>query len=197
MNDFNKQNFSYQNFYPVNELMYNAFNQLIGVYLMKHSKVLPVRFDLRYPHDKIMGADNTDISKCMSKIIQKFKRDGLDPVYMWVREQALNHNPHYHCLILLNGHKTRSPEMVFDVAARLWASTICDYTNGLVHHCDKTRTGEYQVNGELIYRQDAIFPHVERQISYMAKPNGKGTLNDGLRDFGMSRIPCNHPVKLF
>lgn len=174
--------------YPMKEYLHNAFNNLLADYLRRHSKVMPVRFDLHYPKNEVMGTTNTDISRFIAKVVQRFKRAGLDPAYAWVREQAGSHNPHYHCLLLLNGHKTRSSNMVFNVAEQLWGSTIGRDARGLVIRCNKNRNGEYQTNGDIIHRQGS-FPHVERQIGYMAKPGGKGEALDGLRDFGMSRLP--------
>lgn len=175
--------------YPVKEYLHNAFNSLLSDYLSRHSKVMPVRFDLRFPASETMGATNTHISRFMAKMVQRFKRAGLDPAYAWVREKGSSHNPHYHCLILLNGHKTRSSNIVFTVAESLWESTIGHDAKGLVNRCNINRNGEFQTNGDIIHRQGS-FPHVERQIGYMAKPDGKGESHDGLRDFGMSRLPA-------
>ena len=173
--------------YPVKEDMHQQFLTLLDQYHQKHSRIFPIRFDLHYPKDSIAQGDNTNISRCMAKIVQKFKRKGYDPAYAWVREQGTSHNPHYHCILLLNGQKKRNINEVYDVATRLWSNTIKSDSSGLLDKCNKRG-----MNGVMINRSDSDHPvqigNVLRQMSYMAKPMDKGEVKDGLRDFGMSRL---------
>ena len=155
----------------------------------KHHKVMSVRFDIHYPQDYFASGDNKDISRTMAKMIQEYRRDGLDPHYMWCREQERSHNPHYHCVLFLNGSKTRNYNHVFNKATKHWEATIGASADGCIYHC----TGKE--NGMLIVtKRDGSrdkfndnFSDVHFQNSYLAKESGKGERNDGLRDFGMSR----------
>ena len=178
---------SQETHYPVMVDMYQQFNTLLDQYHQKHSRIFPVRFDLRYPQDSMNNHSNTDISNCMFKIAQNFRRKGADPVYAWVREVKDSHNPHYHCLLLLNGQKKRNINEVFNVASRLWSSTIQNDAPGLLDRCNKRG-----LNGVILNCNDESHPtqmeHVKRQISYMAKPNDKAQHKDNLRNYGMSRL---------
>lgn len=159
----------------------------------KHGKVLSVRFDVHYPQDYESSGDNAHISQMIAKLVQHYDRQGLDPHYAWAREQESSSNPHYHCVIFLNGNKVRSFNHVFSNAKKYWSSTIQADVGGRVHHCTRGKNGVEHENGILISRsrydyQDK-FNEVHHQVSYLAKSAGKGELKDGIRDFGMSRIP--------
>ena len=194
------------NTYPVMPELNQKAQTLLADYNERHSKVLPIRFDVRYPQDfqedkgdmnktdfandkeQVSTMDNKDISKMIAKLCQHCKRKGLDPAYIWVREQETSKTPHYHGILLLNGHKTQNPYGVFSKAEELWQKTIGSNQPGLIHHCNKNPDGSYRKNGEVFRRSEGIPEHVQRQISYMVKPSGKGEPKDGLRDFGMSRL---------
>jgi len=176
--------------YPVIELIHELSLHLISYYLSKHSKMLPVRFDVHYPSNITVRLNNTDISRCTAKVILKFKRKGLDPAYIWVREQNESHNPHYHFLMILNGHKSQSAYLIFNTFEKLWASTLKIVSaKGLIHYCLVNKRNIPHTNGKLVKRSEGVPEYVRRQISYMAKPSGKGQAHDGIRDFGMTRIP--------
>lgn len=181
---------------PVKENIQGKLTELLDHMTDKHSKVLPVRFDLEYPEDMTAPQSNRDISRCMAKICQKYSRQGLDPHYFWTREQNDSHNPHYHCILLLNGNKVRSFHHVYETSASLWGSTIGSEQKGLVHHCttykDEDGNERFGDNGTLLCRTDPDFKEkfqkVHHHHSYLAKENTKAAPKDGLRDFGMSQI---------
>jgi len=176
----------------VNHEIQNKLTVLQEHVCSKHSKVLSVRFDVRYPQDYPASGDNKDISKMISKMNQAYKRMGYDPDYMWVREKMRSDNPHYHCVLFLNGSKTRKFNHVFKTAESLWGSTIGADVAGCIDHC----TGNDKNGLLIVSKRDGStdshhdnFDAVHLQNSYLAKENGKGLPKDGLRNFGMSRIP--------
>ena len=181
-----------QDTFRLKENIQTSLDNLLQEYTSRHSKVLPVRFDIRYPDDYHQVGDNIDISRCIAKTVQKLKRDGLDPKYIWVRERESSNNQHYHCLILLNGHKSQNPHRVFSTVKQLWGSTIGAEPSGLIDHCTKSKNGTKHPNGIMLRKQDADYEEkkeqVMKQISYLAKVQGKGEPLDKVRDFGMSRI---------
>lgn len=176
--------------YPVIPQIQEKATQLFDAYQQRHSRVLSVREDIRYPTDYGPVCGNEDIAKTMAKVAQTFARQGLDPAYIWVREQETSKHPHYHCLVLLDGQKTRSARMVYDVTERHWQNTIGTASKGLVHRCNGTAERPHE-NGEVISRSQGRPDYVNRQISYIAKPREKSPRKDGLRDFGMSRLKKN------
>lgn len=181
--------------FPVIPQIQEKATQLFDAYQQRHSKVLSVRLDIHYPTNYDTAHGNEDIAKTMAKVVQTFARRGLDPAYIWVREQDTSEHPHYHCQLFLDGQKTRSAQMVYDVTERHWQNTIGTDSKGLVHHCNGTQEQPLE-NGEVISRSDGRPEYVDRQIGYIAKPKGKGPKNDGVRNFGMSRMRHNssmHP----
>ena len=201
-----QDNQSSQSTYPVMPKLNQKAQELLENYTERHSKVLAIRFDLRYPDkyqqhkgdpnqtelatdkEEMSTMDNGDICKTISALNKYFGRKGLDPAYLWVREQKTSEAHHYHAMLLLNGHKTQNPYEAFSKAEALWQKTIGSEQKGLIHYCNKNPDGSYRKNGEVFRRSEGIPEHVQRQISYMVKPSGKGEPKDGLRDFGMSRL---------
>lgn len=172
--------------FPVIPYIHNNLTELLNNYLQRHSKVLVVRADVTYPLAYPPVIDNFHIQRCMAKTIQFFQRKGLDPAYMWVRKQNTSIHPHYHCIFLLNGHKTQSSQYLFNILERYWGNTIRFSPKGLIDYC--MDNGQQHENGNIITRTGGIPEYVYRQMSYLAKPYSKAEANDGLRDFGMSRI---------
>lgn len=173
---------------PVMPELYDNISSIMHTYLAQHSKVFIVRADIRYPQDYPLVPDNFHIQRCMAKTIQYFRRNGYNPMYIWVREQKTAFHPHYHCLFFLNGHKTRSAGMVFDTLSRFWASTIGSNAPGLIHYCEQVVENSSFPYGQLILRSRGIPENVYGMMDYLAKDDGKGEPNDGLRNFGMSRL---------
>lgn len=182
-----------------NEIM-NKIRDLLSHYTQKHSKALIFRFDIHYPQDyvtdlqqPILPISNADISTCMAYVIKKYKRQGLDPYYIWVREQHKSLHPHYHCALLLDGQKIRSYSHVFDTVQDEWERVIECPASGCINHCICDTDKDY--NGKIIRRSDKDFLYTQRcqevfqQLSYLAKTHTKAQNNDGLRNFGISRIP--------
>ena len=180
---------------PINENIQVKITTLLEHVTQKHSKLLPVRFDVHYPSDIQSSGTNKDISKMMAKLVKKYKRQGLDPYYFWVREQENSHNPHYHCALFLNGHKVYKYNHVFRNAEKLWEKTIANDSDGLIHHCTKGKDDKEHQNGIRLDRSAPDFTdkfnEVHYQTSYCSKASQKSESNDGLRNIGMSRIGRN------
>jgi len=175
------------------QLILNRSIELLNFYLTKHSKALVVRFDLTFPHDHQQVFTNELMSKFIQKMIQKYKRDGRDPYYMWARETSHGLHPHYHCVILLNGHKTIHFNHVFENAKSLWGSTLNTDISGQVHHCMSNSYCAGFKNGIMIetYKQEEAqkkYNDVITQLSYLAKTAGKRDYGDPWRNFGMSEL---------
>lgn len=179
--------------YDYNETILSALGTLLNYYTEAHAKTLVVRFDIRYPENYTEETKRSDISRCMQKIIQRYKRQGYDPQYMWTAEQSTSVHPHYHCVLFINGNMTQNPYHVFQTVESLWGSTIGVPAQGLIHYCTQGKDGTPHENGIMLRRADSDFNDklqaVQRQVSYLAKSEGKGEYNDGMRDFGISRIP--------
>ncbi|WP_082140189.1 YagK/YfjJ domain-containing protein [Desulfovibrio sp. TomC] len=178
--------------YPYTDNILQKLIQMLEFYAGIHGKALVVRFDLKYPEGYREVYFNDSIMKFSAYIVQFYKNQGYDPCYMWVREQETSLHPHYHFLILLNGNKVRSYHYVFETAKSFWGNILGVSPLGLVDHCTKGKDGTFHENGILLVRSNGNYcercSDVLRQVSYMAKFDGKGDYLDGLRNFGMSRL---------
>lgn len=180
--------------YDYEYLIFQKIIDLLNFYLNKHSKCLVVRFDLTFPLSYASVMSNELISSFIQKLIQKYKRKNLDPYYIWVREQNTSHHPHYHCALLLNGHKVESFSFIFHDVKSLWASTLGVDVAGQVHHCNDEKYYKNYANGIMIetYQNEAQVKYeaVIRQLSYLAKMRDKRDYGDPWRNFGMSGLRC-------
>ena len=158
-----------------------------------HSKVLFIRFDVRYPEHTAFPSDNILFSTFMAAFIKHLERNGLDPAYLWVREQNQAANQHYHCILLLNGHKIQNYYPVLQKADALWSNMLGVPCQGLVHFCDTRPDGSRQKNGLMIRRDKHSQEGLEDQCfqwgSYLAKTATKDDNLYNTRSVGNSRIP--------
>ncbi len=182
--------------YQYQQTMLAQLTNLLYHYTHKHSKALVVRFDVHFPSGYPATADNYHISDALAYLMKKYKRQGLDPKYFWVREQDSSVHHHYHVVLFLDGQKVCSYKHVFQNMEEIWGR-ILDYdVNGCIHHCNKNHDGSTDMgrNGLQIRRCDGQeimhqqMQAVYNQISYLAKMDTKVFNNNGIRNFAMSRI---------
>ncbi len=192
----NKQALTPPNAYPYREEILTPLGNLLEYYVEHHSKALVIRFDLHFPQNFPLVSSNAYISETIAYIVKKYKRQGLDPMYFWAMEQHQSHHPHYHVVIFLDGQKVRSYSHVFTNAEAAWGRSLSTDVSGCVHHCNLA-DGKVDLrrNGLQIRRCDgpevmqAQAQAVYNQVSYLAKEKTKAPSGDGLRNFGMSRLP--------
>lgn len=166
---------------------------LLTEYTKLHSKTMVIRFDVTYPKGFKAIGDNSDISALMKLLIQQCSRNGVSPAYFFVREQSRgSDNQHYHCMLLLDGNKTCRYYPYIELAEKIWGRILNVDPKGLIHFCDRDPDGNRQANGIILRSDDPKYESkidtVVRQAMYLAKDHTKGFYNDGIRDFGMSRI---------
>jgi len=172
--------------------IHDKLSTLLTEYTTSHSKTMVIRFDATYPKGFNAVKDNSDISALMKLLIQQCSRKGVSPAYFWVREQSLrSNNQHYHCILLLDGNKTRRYYPYIEAAEEMWGRILNVNPNGLIHYCNKSPDGNRQANGIILRSDDPYYEDkidtVVRQAMYLAKDHTKGIYNDGVRDFGKTR----------
>lgn len=197
------------------ESIVNRLRELFDWMLDHHSKVLFLRFDLRFPWGGQFPSDNTHLMAFTENYTYVLRCRGLDPRYLWVREQTeFSTPPHYHFVVLLNGHRTQSIRGHLALAADTWASTLGlpspyhgqygdldvedPYTgglssDGLVHFCLRGGRPFPHENGVMI-RKDQPDWEAKRAYCvdwgmYLAKKASKSFTPFGVRSFGSSRLP--------
>lgn len=164
-----------------------------------HSKVLQVRFDLRYPSDNSVPYDKKHISRFSEYFKRSFDRKQtgghlVDSKLDWVPDQKeKSSHPHYHCLALVNGNAIQSEYNIFKKAEHYWGVVLKSSQEGLVHYCNKDRDGKKQENGMMYRRGEAdaleVLEKMQCQASYITKDRDKEGLPKGSWIRGGSRLP--------
>lgn len=162
--------------------------------LNNHSKVLFMRYDIRFPNDhKISNQDKT-FRDFHANWIKNLKRNNLDPHYLWVKENSKEKHSHYHGILLLDGNKTQSIHNHIEKAEELWHNALDidhSHNKGLINDCTKGRDGTTHTNGIMLRKDD---PDYQEKIndcfewsSYLAKENTKSNAK-GTRMYSSSRL---------
>lgn len=194
MNNINFKSMMCDNDHDIcRESITDGLSQLLTAYTRTFSKTMIVRFDVTYPKKFTAIEDNSDMSALMKQLVQYCSRKGVSPAYFWVREQSLgSDNQHYHCMLLLDGNKTHWYYPYTELAEKTWGRMLGVNPKGLIHYCDRAPDGNKQANGIILRSDDPNYEDridtVVRQAMYLAKDHTKGIYNDGVRDFGMTRI---------
>lgn len=160
------------------EILQRMTTQLENL-LSYHSKVLVTRIEL---HCYANYQNNKPISQILCKIKTSLKRHYqlLRVGYTWVREQKKASTPHYHLVLMLDGHKVKNSWKLFHLIKQYWQHR---YDYGSVWLPKKA---DYRVirndNSEL---KKAVY-----RISYLAKIKSK-PIKQSIRCYGCSQITCN------
>jgi hypothetical protein len=174
------------------------YNSSINAMISKHSKVIQVRFDLRYPQDNSVEPSPEhihDFNYNLKRSLSRKKVAGghkVDPQLMWAREQKESEHPHYHHLLLANGNAVRNYYPIVQKAEELWNRTIGSDQPGLVHYCDKSWNGVPHENGIMVRKGHASeseqIDKCYHQASYLAKERDKERKVKGAWISGSSRV---------
>ena len=192
---------SHFNSYPINtsiekdhsvyeSSMSKIYNKLISM-LEKHSKIMIVRFDIRYPNDRSITYSKEHIYDFTYNIRRSLNREQyssghlVDAQTIYVEEQDSSEYPHYHFAVIVNANATKSAYTIHMKANDLWKKALNTSQDGLVHFCNE------HPNGLIIERYSSHyqdqFSKVFYQLSYLAKTRGKEN-----RPKGTWLIKCSH-----
>ena len=161
--------------------------------LAKHSQVLLIRFDVRYPQGMI-PADNSLLQGFMENYIRYLQRHNYSPIYLWNSEgghKKRGSRIHHHVFLILNGNSIRyMPNL--NKAEELWNRALglpLGSNRKLIHRCHPNTEISprlYQTRG-MIHRSDM---EARRQAIYWTSYCGKQSqpLPEGMRRFGCSQL---------
>lgn len=182
-----------------------CIHNLLQYMIATHNKVLPVRFDLRFPTGYSHDGHNHEVQYLARRVVQHYAYHGIECVYVIVREQNMSPVPHYHCLILLDGAQCQYPEAVKDLANHLWKDIVKSNLDGLVDYCrphsghpipplEMIRRPSSVATGEVLLQQQWDFDGTTRTVlahgNYLAKEHTKGQAPKGVRELLASQIPA-------
>lgn len=174
------------------------YDNIFSSMRLKHSNMLQVHFELRYPQDgsvKPIPEHLHDFNYNLKRSLSRKKVAGghdVDPQLIWTREQKDSEHPHYHHLLLANGNAVRDYYPIVQKAEELWSRTIGSDQSGLVHYCDKSSNGVPHENGILVRKghaaESAQIDKCYHQASYLAKERDKDRKVKGVWTCGSSRV---------
>ena len=182
-----------------------AIDGVITTMTERHSKVLVVRFDLRYPKDHNADNSNNDFSGTMQGVCREFSRKKYDPQYVARREQVSSENQHYHVGILLDGNKKRSMNAVRETVEKHWARQLDIpleevQQKALVYPCNKTPDGSPRESGRMIKRgtweNRKQKEETMRQLSYLAKVNENDLTPSSTKKFFTSQFAKDYSINM-
>ena len=168
----------------------DANKRTIDGSLADSSKVLAIRYDVRFPATmEIDGSSNEIFTDAQADFCKHLSRQGLKPKYVAVRERGDSKTPHYHVALFLDGQKTQSAYNHVKKADEILARKLGldpNRSHGLVYACDVKREGEGKTDGYMLTRngQDE-YQKVFYRCSYLAKVATKPA--DGVRELFVSK----------
>jgi len=158
------------------------------------AKTFFLRYDVRFPEGMCEHTDNVAFREFQANLMKNLNRKGLKPQYIAVREQSKEKHQHYHVGLWLDGNKTQNIHNHIETAERLWRSQLgLQEGQGRIDDCTKSRTGEKQINGVMLRKDDPEYETKKadcfRRASYLAKINTKSNTPQGQREIFSARIP--------
>ena len=180
--------------------------------IARHSKVLQIRFDLRYPQDHIHpqspspGKKRSDFSKTIQAVTQELNRKHLDVQYIGKEERENSIHPHAHFGLQINGNKKQHRNNIFPIIEKHWGHTL-NIPAGEVHRkqlvfpCNHDGEGNQRTNGYRIDRNDVMHFQEQkeaaiRQLSYLAKEREKDTVPKGTRRYYFSQYQKDYDKEM-
>lgn len=170
-----------------------AYSDRVDAATDRFGRVLPVRFDFRFPKYYPPQQTNDMFGRMLDSLNQDLRRKGIDREYVWSREKGRrNGREHYHLNMLLNGRKLRSSHSVHMKAQELWAKALgVSSCPGCVHKAQpESRKGEPRENW--LDRSMDGFEEARKDLKawggYVAKEIQKGDAPRMVREFGCSHL---------
>ena len=183
------------------EILDKLFSLLL-TYMAKHCKGLFIRFDLHFEQTTVVDPSNHTLDRFLQLYKLRLRRQGLDPMLLWVREQSNeDRSQHYHLIVLVDGNKTQNAFPHLELAKEVWGNVNMKNENSsTVNFCTQDRYGNPQVNGIMIRRSpDGIIQEFKRCYqwgSYLAKFETKGLAPMGVRETGCSNVTSYNQVTI-
>ena len=158
--------------------------ELLEHMISRHSQVLVIRLDVRFPLGYIWPDDNSLFQGFIENYRRRLSDWGYDAHLLWAREQKTSPNPHYHCFILLNGNKIRYFKNT-SKADELWARALNLPLKipGLIQICPIDK-----YYSKIIHQNNSFeFAKIFKALSYLAKVATKLKTPKHTRMFGCSQ----------
>lgn len=154
---------------------------LLNAMLARHSKVLFLRFDLRFPEAYCWPEPISYLLRFLDCYRRWLVEHDFDPQYGIRMEKMTSANPHFHVALLLNGNNANAGHAWFykQQAENCWLKAVGECTVGLVDYCHRDYRGASLPEGTLVIRPPQWtgievqttpeYQEVFKAMSYLAK----------------------------
>ena len=166
-----------------------------------YSRVMILRYDLRFPSWFSYTNGDESLQRFINSFTTFLKRKRLDYHYVWVKEQNISDNVHYHCVFLLDAGIFSSSLWFDEKAKDLWSIACSDehYTAppNLVHVAKRRLDDHDYFETTVLSKYEPYFEDTLSEcfywLSYLAKVNTK-IINPGRgnRGWGSSSLKMRH-----
>ena len=151
--------------------------------LDKHSKIMIIRFDVRYPQNENIICSKNQVSDFVYNLKRSLNREKVggghrvDAKIIHVQEQDCSQKPHHHFAVVVNANAKNKYFPILLKAETLWKNTLNTNQSGLVDYCNSKQNGIIvdQSKDDFQAKYDEAF----YQVSYLAKVRGKENRDKG------------------
>lgn len=193
----------------IRNALFARLKQITTRYARTYVVCLTIRFPQSY-YSNGMNGEISDFIEALAKLYQAYSSrpsEGIALHYVWVREQDLSINPHYHVALMFDGSKLRNGWTVQSYAEAIWTHILGQQVDGCVHlSVDEPRPN--QPGGLMIQKPrrksmdtvleaelatfDQAYNLAEHWLMYLAKTDTKGDLPKGARQWDRSKLWETH-----
>ena len=151
--------------------------------LEKHSKIMLVRFDVRYPQSESIICNKKQVHGFTYNLKRSLNREKIsgghkvDAKIISVQEQDTSERPHYHFAVVVNANAKNRAFPILQKADALWKTMLKTDQAGLVDFCSSKANGIIIDKGKDDFQER--YEDVFYQASYLAKIRGKENRDKG------------------
>ncbi len=175
--------------------------EMINSMERRHSKVLQVRMDFRYPQDMQSDGGNRNFQRTLQRLSRELTRKKCDPQYIAKREQETSSNPHLHLNLLVDGNRRRSAQGLIEIAEKHWGNTLGltqeeVHQRQLVYPCNHDPDGNPRPNSYMLERRkmDDTKDKMIQQMSYLTKIRDADITPSRTRKFFISQFEKDESI---
>jgi len=149
----------------------------------KHSKIMTVRFDIRYPDNDNINTSSERISDFAYNLKRSLDRETFegghktDAKVIHVQEQESSSHPHHHFAVIVNANAKQNAYPILEKANTLWKTMMKTNEDGLVDFCNRYENGIIIRRNSPDYEEQ--YDKTFYQLSYLAKVRGKENRDKG------------------
>jgi len=157
----------------------NIMNEMVS----KHSKIMTVRFDIRYPDNDNINTSSERISDFAYNLKRSLDRETFegghktDAKVIHVQEQESSSHPHHHFAVIVNANAKQNAYPILEKANTLWKTMMKTNEDGLVDFCNRYENGIIIRRNSPDYEEQ--YDKTFYQLSYLAKVRGKENRDKG------------------